>query len=202
MEQLKPFLEKAEPVLAQIRRQLARALWFALALVFLAESWLWDNVKEWLRALGKAVGVERFEPWLARLVAGLSPQMTLALFAIPMVAVLPAKLVGLSLVAQGHVVTGVVAILLIKTLTLGIEAFLFDICREKLLEMEWFGRFYSLVLDFRAWATMLVKPYKERALAYATRIRAYAASLLGKEGGDLHRRIARLRELARPKRSS
>lgn len=202
MDQLKPLLEQAKPVMEMIRRQLARAFWFTLALVFLAESWLWDNVKEWLRALGKAAGVERFEPWLARLVASLSPQMTLALFAIPMVAVLPAKLVGLSLLAQGHVVTGVVAILLIKTLTLGVEAFLFDICREKLLEMEWFGRFYSLVLDFRAWATTLVKPYNERALAVAARVREYAVSLVGKEGGEFQRRIARLRELARPKRSS
>ena len=202
MEKLKLFLEAAKPVLAALRRQLVRGFWFALALIFLVESWLWDNVKEWLRALGKAVGVERFEPWLAKFVAGLSPQMTLALFAIPMVAVLPAKLAGFALLAHGHVVTGVVVIFAIKTLTLGVEAFLFDICREKLLEMEWFGRFYSLVLDFRAWATMLVKPYKARAMELAGRIRNYATTMIGKDGGDFARRLAKLRELARPRRSA
>lgn len=194
MNWLKDLAEKAKP-------RVVRALWFALALIFLFESWLWDNVKEWLRTLERVLGLERLEPALARLVARLSPQMTLALFAIPALAVLPFKMLALALLAHGNVVTGVGLILLVKTLTLGVTSFLFDLCRDKLLELQWFGRFYSIVLDVRAWATMLVKPYKARAMHTLNRLRASVASIAGKEGGDFGRRLARLRELARPKRS-
>ena len=136
-----------------VKQYLGRAFWFALALIFLFESWLWDHVKEWLRALGHALKVDRLEPWLEQLVAKLSPMATLALFAVPAAAIFPFKLLALGLIASGHVVSGLVAIFLAKTLALGVTSFLFDICREKLLQMGWFADFYSMVLDARAWAT-------------------------------------------------
>ncbi len=94
--------------------------------------------------------------------ARLSPPKTLALFLIPAIAVLPLKVAALSLLAHGHVLMGVALILLVKSLALGVEAFLFDICRDKLLQMLWFKRFYSTVLGVRAWAARLVEPYKAR----------------------------------------
>lgn len=179
-----------------LRRQLSRAFWFSLALIFLLESWLWDHVKDWLRTFGRLLGVERFEPWLRERVERLPPTMTLALFAVPAIVIFPFKLLALGLIATGHVVSGVVAIFLAKTLALGVTSFLFDICRDKLLQMEWFGRFYSLVLDARAWATALVEPYRARLHAVMTSARARIMALIGKDGGAL-RRLAKLREAAR-----
>lgn len=193
-------MDKVIALLERLKPRIARALWFTLALVFLIESWLWDNVKEWLRRLEKALGFERLERWLEDLVAGLSPQTTLALFAVPMIGVLPLKVAALEILAHGHFFTGLVFILAVKTLTLGVEAFLFDICREKLLQMPWFGRFYSMVLDVRAWASMLVKPYKARLVELGRALRAYAQDVIGKDGGEFSRRVAQLREMARPKR--
>jgi hypothetical protein len=193
-------MDKVTALLHWLKPRLARALWFTLALVFLIESWLWDNVKEWLRTLEKALGLERLEPLLENLVARLSPPMTLALFAVPMVGVLPLKVAALALLAHGHFVLGIVFIFAVKTLTLGVEAFLFDICRDKLLQMQWFGRVYSLVLDVRAWASILVKPYKAQLVELGRSMRAYAREVIGKDGGEISRRVARLRELARPKR--
>ncbi len=195
-------MDKANALLDWLKPRLARAFWFTLALIFLIESWLWDNVKEWLRALEKALGLERIEPWLAGVVARLSPQMTLALFAIPMIGVLPLKVAALAILAHGHFVIGVVFVFAVKALTLGVEAFLFDICRDKLVQMQWFGRLYSLILDVRAWAAMLVKPYKTRLVEIGRALRAYAQSVIGRDDGELARRIARLRELARPKRGA
>lgn len=200
MEQSDALLAQLKPALETARRHAARAFWFALAVLFLIESWLWDHVKEWLRALERRLGLERIEAWLTALVSRLSPMATLALFAVPMIAVLPMKIVALAVFARGHVVFGLILIFAAKTLTLGVEAFLFDICRDKLLEMAWFGRVYSLVLDIRAWATLLVRPYKARLREAFEKLRRAARALIGDEGGEFARRIARLRSLARPKR--
>lgn len=180
----------------KLQRQIGRAFWFTLAVIFLFESWLWDHVKDWLRAAGRLLGVERFEPWLRNLVDGLPPPMTLVLFAVPAVLIFPFKLMALWLIATGHVVTGVVAIFLAKTLALGVTSFLFDICRDKLLRMAWFGRFYSLVLDARTWATALVAPYKARVHAMVQAAKGRIASLTSKQGSFL-RRFARLRDVSR-----
>lgn len=184
------------------KRYVKRAFWFTLAVIFLIESWLWDNVKEWLRALGQALGIERFEPWLKNFVAKLTPPMTLVLFGAPAVAILPFKLVAFELIANGHVLSGLLAIFLAKTLALGVTAFLFDICRDKLLQMEWFGRFYSIVLDARAWAHALVAPVKAQVVAVANAMRSRIVAFIGDERFGFGRRLARLRELARPKRSA
>jgi len=186
----------------KLKAHLTRAFWFALALFFLFESWLWDHVKDWLRAFGRLVGAERFEPWLARVVARLSPPMTLGLFVIPAAAIFPFKLLALGLIAKGHVVTGVVAIFLAKTLALGVSSFLFDICREKLMQMAGFAQFYSVVLNIRAWATDLVAPYKTRVHAFAVAVKQRFAALAAADGGGIWRRVARLRELARQKNSA
>jgi len=107
-------------------RALARGFWFALAVVFLVESWLWDHVKEWLRLLAKAVGVERIEAGLVRFVARLSPPMTLILFAIPALMILPLKILAVMEIASGRYGLGLAVVLLAKTLGLGMTAFLFD----------------------------------------------------------------------------
>lgn len=96
-------MDRLNAAIDWLKPRLISAFWFTLAIVFLIESWIWDNVKEWLRQLERALGLERIEPWLESFVARLSPQMTLALFAIPMISVAPFKVAALSLFAQGHV---------------------------------------------------------------------------------------------------
>ena len=180
-----------------VKARAIRVFWMALAIVFLVESWLWDNVKEWLRRLERALGFERLEEWLERLVARLSPQMTLVLFAVPMLGVAPFKLLALALLAKGAILPGLAVILVAKTLTIGVEAFLFDICRDKLLAMPWFGVVYSLILDVRVWATRLIAPYRTRLAGIANGLKARAMALLSSTDGDFSRRVGRLRERAK-----
>ncbi len=190
-------MKTLEALVGWLKPRLLTSFWFTLAIIFLIESWIWDHVKEWLRVIERALGLERLESWLQGVVSRLSPQMTLALFAIPMIAVFPVKLAAMALLAQGHVFWGLIFIFLVKSLTLGVEAFLFDICRDKLLQMPWFARVYSIVLDIRAQASMLVKPMKQRALAIWTLVRDQALSLTTRDGAVLRERIARLREAVR-----
>ncbi len=185
-----------------LRPLVARVFWFAMALIFLLESWIWDHVKDWLRRLERALGLQRIEPWLARLVDRLSPPMTLALFAAPMAAVLPFKVAAMALLAQGRLGLGLLFIFLVKSLTLGVEAFLFDICRDKLLQMQWFGGLYAIVLEARAWASLMVAPFTARVMATLARLRATAAAIFGVEGGAFTRRMARLRDAIRQRPSA
>jgi hypothetical protein len=178
---------------------LSKIFWYALAILFLIETWIWDHVKDWLKRLEIALGLERLEFWLTDLVARLTPQLTLALFAVPMIAVLPFKFATLALFAQGHFFTGIVFVFLVKSLTLGVEAFLFDICRDKLLQMPWFAQLYSMVLDWRAWALALVRPLQLRALAQLRRLRDSAFALLAGEGAGLVQKVAQLRDAIRNK---
>ena len=178
---------------------LLKIFWYTLAVLFLIESWIWDHVRDWLRRLEVVLGLERLEFWLADFVARLTPQMTLALFAVPMIAVLPFKFATLALFAQGHFFWGLALVFVVKSLTLGIEAFLFDICRDRLLQMPWFAQFYSMVLDLRAWALALVRPLQLRALAHLRRLRESTLALLAGEGEGFAQRIARLRDAIRNK---
>jgi hypothetical protein len=63
--------------------------------------------------------------------------------------------------------------------------------------MAWFARLYSIVLDIRAWATLMVKPFKLQALTAWNRIRDQARTFMARDGGELKRRIARLRDAVR-----
>ena len=90
-------MENLKALAAYLKPRLVAAFWFTLAIIFLIESWIWDHVKDWLRLLERALGLERFEPWLQNIVSRLSPQMTLAIFAVPMIGVLPFKIAAFAL---------------------------------------------------------------------------------------------------------
>jgi hypothetical protein len=49
-----------------------------------------------------------------------------------------------------------------KFLGVGVAAFIFDVTRDKLLEMRWFEALYEFVMALRAKATALVEPIKIR----------------------------------------
>jgi hypothetical protein len=178
-------------------KRLARAFWFTLATLFLIESWLWDHVKEWLRALALALGLKRIEAWLAAVVDGLSPTATLFVFALPALLILPFKLIAVALIVSGHIALGVATILAAKTLGVGVTAFLFDLCRDKLLELRWFASFYRLMLRIRAWAHDLVEPARRKLRLLREALRQGLAPYLGAGRRIFQRRLELMRALAR-----
>lgn len=156
------FSSSKGPAPRDLRRAMQRPLWFVVAALYLFESWLWDNVREWLRRLGRALGVERLDPWLRGVVAGLSPRATLLIFLTPALAIYPIKFVALGLIMRGHILTGALTIFFVKTLALGVTSYLFDICREKMLQMPTFARVYAAFCSAREWARAIIAPVKRR----------------------------------------
>lgn len=181
----------------RLKQNLVRAFWFALAVVFLIESWLWDHMRDGLRALAQRIGLERFDPWLRTIVGKLSPPLTLVLFAVPAAVIFPFKLIALGLLARGYFISGIVAIFAAKTLALGVTAVLFDICKDKLLQMQWFCRFYSLMLAAGAWSHELIAPLRQRVADLAARLKERLEPLrrqiLQSERFGIGRRLSRLR---------
>jgi len=137
-------------------RRLLQPLWVLLAIVFLIEAWLWDHLEPVVAWFVSILPMRAFKQWLADRVDALSPAMTLIVFAVPVIPLFPLKLVGLWLLAHEYWASAVFTILFAKFVGVGVTAFLFDVTRDKLLEMNWFEKLYDFIMDLRAKAKALV----------------------------------------------
>jgi hypothetical protein len=139
-------------------RRLLRPLWFLLAIVFLVEAWIWDHLGPVVGRAMAALPLEAVRRRLEQVIERLPPYLTLLVFAIPAVVLLPFKLLALWLLGNGHFVAGGAAFLAAKTVGLAVTAFLFKTCKPKLLEIGWFVRFYALMLRLKLWAALQMAP--------------------------------------------
>ena len=143
-------------------RRLLQPLWILLAIIFLIEAWLWDHLEPIVARVVAIIPLARFKQWLSDRVDALSPAMTLIVFAVPIIPLFPLKLVGLWLLTHEYWTSAVFTILFAKLLGVGVTAFVFDVTRDKLLEMHWFERLYELMLKLRGKAAEVVDPVKRR----------------------------------------
>jgi hypothetical protein len=143
-------------------RRLLQPVWVLLAIIFLIEAWLWDHLEPIVARVVSAIPLNAFKQWLAERVDTLSPAMTLIVFAAPIIPLFPLKLVGLWLLTHEYWMSAVFTILFAKLVGVGVTAFIFDVTRDKLLEMRWFEKLYEFVLVLRAKATAMVEPVKHR----------------------------------------
>jgi hypothetical protein len=145
-----------------IMRRLLKPLWVLLAIIFLIEAWLWDHLEPIVAWCVALIPLRAFKQWLADRVDTLSPAMTLIVFIVPVIPLFPLKLVGFWLLAHEYWMSAIVTIIFAKFLGVGVAAFVFDVTRPKLLEMEWFEKLYEFVLMLRAKANEVVDPIKRR----------------------------------------
>jgi hypothetical protein len=152
-----------------LMRRLLQPLWVLLAIIFLIEAWLWDHLEPIVARVVALIPLRVFKQWLAERVDSLSPMMTLIVFIVPVLPLFPIKLIGVWLLAHEHWTSAIFTILFAKFVGVGITAFLFDVTREKLLQMPWFERLYDFIMALRAKAKALVDPVKARILALVSR---------------------------------
>ena len=143
-------------------RRLLQPLWVLLAIIFLVEAWLWDHLEPIVAWCVAAIPLRAFKQWLAGRIDRLSPAMTLIVFTVPVICLFPLKLVGIWLLAHKHWMGALLTVVFAKFLGVGVAAFIFDVTRPKLLQMQWFERLYTCVLALRAKANALVDPVKRR----------------------------------------
>jgi len=146
-------------------RRLLQPIWVLLAVIFLIEAWLWDHLEPIVAAVVARVPLRAFKAWLAERVDTLSPAMTLIVFIVPVIPLFPLKLIGLWLLANEYWASAILTIIFAKFLGVGVAAFIFDVTRDKLLEMAWFEKLYDFIIGLRAKASALVEPIKLRIKA-------------------------------------
>jgi hypothetical protein len=145
-------------------RRLLQPIWVLLAIIFLVEAWLWDHLEPLVARVVELIPLRAFKEWLTERVDTLSPAMTLIVFIVPVIPLFPLKLIGFWLFMHEYWLSAVATFLFAKLLGVGVAAFVFDVTREKLLEMRWFETIYDFVMDLRAKANALVEPVKRRIL--------------------------------------
>jgi len=145
-------------------RRLLQPVWVLLAIIFLIEAWLWDHLEPIVAWFVALLPLRSFKQWLAERVDTLSPAMTLIVFIVPVIPLFPLKLIGLYLLTHEYWLSAIATILFAKLLGVGVAAFVFDVTKEKLLEMAWFEAMYEFIIGLRAKATALVEPVKRRIL--------------------------------------
>ena len=178
-------------------RFLRRGLLFTLAIVFLIETWIWDSFAAAGRWIATRIQFAELKAAIERTIQRLPPQVALILFAIPGLVVLPFKIGGLWLIANGHVLLGGGVFIAAKVAGVGVAAFLFELTREKLMTMKWFARLYVKVMAWRDWAHRLVDPYTKDIKAQVRALKLRILRLTAGERGRLSKTILRLRERIR-----
>ncbi len=133
-----------------LSRLIRRILLAPLVFILLFEEWGWAPLS---RAFG----------WLARLplwarlesaITRLPPWAALLVFGVPVVSLVPVKLLALYLFAQGHALSGLVLIISAKVIGTATAARLFELTQPALMQMHWFAGVY---VPFKRWKDIVLK---------------------------------------------
>ena len=120
-------------------RRLLRALASVLLVpILLFEEWGWEPLARWVGRLSRLPLWARLEAWLR----SLPPWGALLSFALPVVALVPVKLLALFLFGTGHYASGVMLIAGAKLAGTAVVARLFQLLQPTLMRIGWFARWY------------------------------------------------------------
>ena len=182
--------------------RLLKPLWVLLALVFLLEAWLWENLRPIVAWVVGRIRWDALKARAAHWVERLPPAATFLVFLLPVLLLLPLKFVGLWMLARGYWLGAMATLLIAKMMSMGVMAFIFDVTRPKLLQLAWFRPFYAFVIRWLERAHALIDPIKADLRAWVERrIKPLARRLAslarpGRAGGFM-RRLAWLRRRSR-----
>lgn len=128
-----------------MRRLLSGLFWGLAALLVLFEEWLWEPLQRLMAAFARWPLVRSLSAGIARLPA----RWAAVVFLIPVLALIPFKMGGLWLIAQGKVALGLTVFLAAKVVGTALFAWLFGLTRPALLSLPWFAAVYRRVVEIR-----------------------------------------------------
>ena len=173
-----------------MRRNLLRPLWVILALLFLVEAWLWDHLEPIIARVVNVVPWGKIKIWLSRLIENMPPYFALTVFAIPIIVVLlPLKFLEVYFITTSSWLGAIAMLVFAKLLGLGVTAFVFEVTRDKLLQIGWFHRMYDWFVWLRGWSYSITEPVREQ-------LRQFRTLLKPQRAGRFLRLLMRLRRKA------
>ncbi len=150
----------------------------ALLLVF--EEWGWEPLARVMDRLARLPVWSQLEQWIRRL----PPYAAMAVFFVPMLTLLPIKLLAVYWIGQGHALLGLLVILAAKLLGTAVVARLFHLTQPALMQLPWFARLYARWVAWKDGVIDQLKSSRPWRLAHALARQAHRAvrkliSLLG-----------------------
>jgi hypothetical protein len=133
------------------------------AVLFLFEAWVWEGCVVLARRIAALVPWAAFKIRVKAIIARLPAVVVLILFAPPFALVELIKPVFLWIAATGHPAFGLTAYVMAQFVGVGVIAAMFDLTRDKLMELRSFVWCYDKVMVFHHFADRLIAPYKEAA---------------------------------------
>lgn len=134
-----------------LKESLKRAGRFILivlaSLWIMLEEWVWDTIMAVMEIVGRLKLVNRFENLLARQ----NPYLLLSLFLFPFLIMIPAKIYGLYLVAEGKTLRGILIFVLAKGFITAFVTRLFFVSKDKLMQIKRFAASYYWVKEKKDW---------------------------------------------------
>jgi len=130
-------------------RALRAVLGAIIALLLIFEEWGWEPLARCFAWLS------RWRVWrqLEQLIRGLPPVAALLVFTLPMLLLLPVKLLALLLFGRGHPGWGLLLLIGAKAIGTALVARLFQLTQASLMQLAWFARLYP---RWKAWKDALV----------------------------------------------
>lgn len=127
-----------------------------LVLVLLFEEWGWQPLARFFNALG------RHRVWAAieKRIRNLPPWGALLAFGVPVLTLVPLKLLALYLLAEGHAVLGLGLVLAAKIVGTTLAARLFQLTEPALMQLPWFARLYE---PWKRWKNGLLAQLRNSA---------------------------------------
>jgi hypothetical protein len=139
-----------------LKRLLRQLLLAPVALVLLFEEWGWAP----LAALFARLARLPLWAWLERIITRLPPYGALLVFGVPMLALLPVKLLALYLFGLGKAKSGLVVLIAAKLLGTAVMARLFQLTQPALMRLAWFARWYP---RWKSWKDSLLAQVRQSA---------------------------------------
>jgi hypothetical protein len=152
--------------MSRVIHHLLRPLLVLLAIVFLFEAWLWRHLQPIVAWIVELIAWPQLRARIAAWIDRLPPTATLIVFLVPILLLLPLKFLAVWMLAHGKWLGAAFTLVVAKTVSMGVTAFIFEMTRPKLLQLDWFRRLYERVLVWLDWAHRLVDPIKVRIRAY------------------------------------
>lgn len=132
-------------LIAGIGRGLSTVGIWLIALVLLFEEWGWEYLAAIVAWFGRLPGLR----WIESRIRALPPYGALALFAVPLLTLLPVKLLALYWLGHGHTVLGISLIIAAKLGGTAVSARLFMLTRPTLMKLAWFARAFGKWMHFK-----------------------------------------------------
>jgi hypothetical protein len=150
-----------------------------VSLWMLFEDWVWDRILALMAVVGRLKVISRLETFLARQ----NQYLLLAMFCVPFFIMIPAKVYGLYLIANGKVIRGAAIFVMAKGLITALITRLFIISKDKLLQIKAFAAFYYWFRDKKEWLYSEVRkmPAWQRAREWIARLKMSLRSLRKRE---------------------